>query len=108
MVAISVSCDGLRWSRFTPLVNSTDAGGGRTYDHPVHGFLREGTRVLFFVHRNVPGIAPGPSRLTRVAVELEDLAAFTRASLPRYCSYLHASLRADVGTPPLAPGVTEF
>ena len=78
-------------------MNSTATAGGRTWDHPVDGVLRDGARVLFFVHRGVPDIAPGPSRITRVAVDLASLAAFTAAKLPRYCSYLRAKPRRDAG-----------
>ena len=64
------------------------AKGQRTADHPVDGLLVEGGTVYFFVHRGVPDIAPGPSRLARVAVSLESLGTHTKAHLPRYCAYL--------------------
>ena len=57
-IGIALSCDGVHWSQITPLVWSAPRDG-RTYDHPVDGFLLEsGDRVSFLVHRNVKGISP--------------------------------------------------
>lgn len=57
-IGLALSCDGVQWSELTPLVWSVPKDG-RTYDHPVDGFLLEGDdRVSFLVHRNVRGISP--------------------------------------------------
>ncbi|KAH8057011.1 ligase [Aureococcus anophagefferens] len=96
-IAVAASCDGERWSALAVLANTTDAGGGRTLDHPADGWLVDGATgtVYFFLHRNVPFIredeqlgdaAFGPrSALTRVPVALATLAAFTERHLPGGC-----------------------
>lgn len=66
-IALSLSCDGVHWSRFTPLMK-TEGERGRTFDQPVSGLLRRGALVQFFVQRDVPQIsyaAPTSSRLER-------------------------------------------
>ena len=79
-IGLSLSCDGLRWSRPEPLVDSRLAKGGRTADHPVDGVLRSGDEVYFFVHQNVPDLAPTGSRLARLTVPAPALAAWSAAA----------------------------
>lgn len=92
-VAMAVSCDGLRFSKFLRLVDSTPASLGRGSDHPVDGLLRRGDDVFFFVHRGVLGVFDDDhdteringSRVVRYSVPAAKLAAYTaraKASLP--------------------------
>jgi hypothetical protein len=86
-IALSHSCDGIHWSRFVKLV-STTGDRGRTFDHPVSGFVRSGSSVHIFIHRDVPGIspyAPTASRLVRFALrasKLRQLMLAARLQLP--------------------------
>lgn len=86
-IALAHSCDGIHWSRLTKLV-STDGDRGRTFDHPVSGFVRSGPFVHAYVHRDVPGIspyAPTASRLVRHSLhvgKLRQLMLTARTELP--------------------------
>jgi len=55
-IALSLSCDGVRWSRLTPLLR-TIGRQGRTYDQPVDGLLIEDDHSHFLVHHDVPLIS---------------------------------------------------
>jgi hypothetical protein len=78
-IAISLSCDGVHWSRLRPLLK-TEGEKGRTFDQPVSGLLRRGAVVQFFVQRDVPQIsyaAPSSSRLERHSFNTEALMRLT-------------------------------
>jgi len=83
-IALSLSCDGVHWSRLVPLLK-TAGERGRTFDQPVSGLLRRGAFVQFFVQRDVPQIslsAPSSSRLERHTFNTEALMKLTsRAKL---------------------------
>lgn len=89
-IGLGVTCDGVR---FSPLVSVAGAGAapseGRTLDHPVDGWLVDAVRgeAYFYVHRNVPGIAPRGKRasLARVPVDLAALRALTERAYPQGC-----------------------
>ena len=104
VIALAVSCDGVRFSPLAVLADTKSAGEGRTVDHPADGVLVDAANetALFFVHRNVPGIAPyttDPERrsmLTRIPVALRTLADFTERHLPGGCP----PPRTAAGRPP--------
>ena len=79
-IALSLSCDGLHWSRLTKLVWSVGRSG-RTWDHPVDGLLlEEGGNVSFLVHRNVMDIsplAPEESRILRYRLQTDAFHALS-------------------------------
>jgi hypothetical protein len=79
-IALSLSCDGLHWSRLTKLVWSVGRNG-RTWDHPVDGLLlEEGGNVSFLVHRNVMDIsplAPEDSRILRYRLRTDAFHALS-------------------------------
>ncbi|KAL1503281.1 hypothetical protein AB1Y20_011334 [Prymnesium parvum] len=57
-IGISLSLDGVRWSRITPL-KACELRGERTVDQPVAGSVildPQSSTVHFWVHHNVPGI----------------------------------------------------
>ena len=86
-IALSLSCDGKRWSNLTPLIH-TNGSKGRTFDQPVTGLLRKGGAVHFFVHRDVPQIsprAPTQSRLERHTFRTSALMRLT-TSVKASCS----------------------
>lgn len=56
LIGLSMSCDGLNWSRITPLV-WTRGLLGRTFDHPVDGLYMEDGHANLLVQWDVPGIA---------------------------------------------------
>ena len=45
-IALSLSCDGVHWSRFTPLMK-TEGERGRTFDQPVSGSAARRARAVF-------------------------------------------------------------
>ena len=74
-IALSHSCDGIHWSPLVKLVTTT-GDRGRTFDHPVSGFVRSGSVVQLYIHRDVPGIspwAPTASRLVRYSLRVTRL-----------------------------------
>ena len=74
-IALSHSCDGVHWARFTPLLHTTGQKG-RTLDQPVSGFVRRGPNVHVYIHRDVPQIspaAPATSRLVRYSFRTSKL-----------------------------------
>ena len=78
-IALSLSCDGVHWSRLVPLLK-TAGDRGRTFDQPVSGLLRRGAQVQFFVQRDVPQIshdAPSSSRLERHTFNTDALMKLT-------------------------------
>ena len=103
-IALSLSCDGIHWSRLTPLVWSVGREG-RTYDHPVDGFLREPDgHVSFLVHRNVLGIspaAPHESQIVRYRIKPDALRTLSR----RARDDLHSSCLppSPAAPPPQSP-----
>ena len=102
-IALSFSCDGVHFGALHPLVWTTGRNG-RTWDHPVDGFVvGSDGEVYFYVHRNVKGISPfapeghtpypytgytpltSQSRIIRYRLRADALTRLTisaRASLP--------------------------
>ena len=86
-IAVALSCDGKRWSRLTPLLQ-TAGMKGRTYDQPVSGLVRRGSSVHFFVHRDVSQISPAAPTSSRL-----ERYTFRTAKLSKLASDVKASLR---------------
>ena len=81
-IALALSCDGRHWSRFVPLL-PTAGMRGRTFDQPVGGLVHRGSKVHFFVHRDVPQIsqaAPTASRLEQYTFDTAALLRYTTAT----------------------------
>ena len=79
-ICMSISCDGVHWSSLTPLV-STRGLEGRTYDHPVSGFILQNGTVYWYLHRDVPNISPasyGESAILEYTFKTDALMAMTR------------------------------
>ena len=97
-IALSLSCDGVHWSKLKPLVN-TAGERGRTFDQPASGLHRRGALVHFFIQRDVPQIspaAPSSTRLERHTFNTEALMRLTagvKQSLSQrgLCNLTHAA-----------------
>lgn len=90
-LGLALSCDGARFSRLEAVLRSAAAPLGRTTDHPVDGWRATGAGAEFYVHRDVPGIAPAgaDSRIVAFLVPAPVLANYTaraRASLGAACA----------------------
>ena len=76
-IAMSISDDGLRWSRPAPLhASAVDTYRVRTTIHPASpGLVRLGEHVFLYLHMNVPGVtnARGAPKLVRFAVSVAEL-----------------------------------
>ena len=55
-IAVSMSADGVTWSPGTRLLDTLDAGGGRTIDQAVNGILTTSSAVHFYVHHDVSSV----------------------------------------------------
>jgi hypothetical protein len=65
-IGMALSCDGIHFSEFTPLV-WTNGREGRTWDHPVDGMmLLDDGRVSFMIHSHVKGISPEAPRDSKI------------------------------------------
>lgn len=86
-IALALSCDGVRWSALRPLVRGP-GGHGRTYDHPVSGFVYFRSALHLYVQHDVGWISPfaeSDGHLREYTLKpgvLERLSAEARASLP--------------------------
>ena len=85
-VGLSLSLDGVRWSRVTPLVRC-DAVGERTLAHPAApAMVLRGGAVWVYVHESVPGASVDaflPKELHRAWVRREEAGRVARYTLPR-------------------------
>ena len=105
-VALSLSCDGRRWSPFTRLLKSV-SDRARNFDQPVAGLLLRDGEVHFFVQRDVPMIspsAPSRSRLERysfVTSQLMNITSAVKAS--DICSSAVGSAVANIEPEPRQP-----
>lgn len=76
-VAMSISRDGMSWSRPAPLLASPlDSYGKRTTIHPAApALVRLGDRIFLYLHLNVPGLTKrnGPPRIGRYEVSAAQL-----------------------------------
>lgn len=84
-IGLSLSCDGIHFSRLHRLIGSRLALFGRAADQPPDGWVVEWEAVYFFVHHNVPGLSERPrervnSHLTRYRMKMDDLRAYTRTA----------------------------
>ena len=61
-IAMCFSTSGSIWSPAVDLFNSTDAGSGRTLDHPVDGIVLDGEQVLFYIQHGVNNESSGAWR----------------------------------------------
>ena len=106
-IALSLSCDGRRWSRLVPLI-PTAGEKGRTFDQPVGGLVRRGASVHFYVQRDVPQIsaaAPTESRLERYTFRGSALRQLTAAAKARICPWAsffakHSTSNGNAGRRP--------
>ena len=84
-IGMAFSCDGVHFSEFLRVLESTPASYGRGTDQPVDGAGRAGPgRAYFYVHRDVPGVRAEEiykSRLVRYTVPLAELKAVAERSL---------------------------
>ncbi|KAJ1454977.1 hypothetical protein M885DRAFT_520889 [Pelagophyceae sp. CCMP2097] len=78
-IAMAISCDGVHFSSLRKIYKSRAADSGRTTDHPVDGIVSRGGAVHFYVHRDVPGIAKGNSRIVRLETTMRKLHDYTHA-----------------------------
>ena len=96
-VGLSLSLDGVRWSRVTPLL-ACDAVGERALAHPASpAMVREGDTIHVYVHESVPGASVDawtpkelytdwrnrerPGRLARYSLPTSALERWTRRAL---------------------------
>lgn len=78
-LAVAFSCDGVHFSRETPLLTSA-AIRNRTIDQPVDGMVYRDGQLRLFVHRHVPKIAMGWQQQARIVEYTLDLEAFRAVS----------------------------
>jgi len=98
-VALAVSCDGVAFSSFRRLLNSTPASLGRSSDHPADGFLVDGGAIYFYVHRGVPGVFDDDHGSSAIAGSRVVRYELDRPALAAYTAEAKASL-ASCGAPP--------
>ncbi|KAL1503805.1 hypothetical protein AB1Y20_012273 [Prymnesium parvum] len=104
-IGVSVSCDGVSWSKPEVLVWSTGREG-RTYDHPVDGWLQEDGALSFLVHNNVPHISPfaaEASRIVKFEVKRPALRELTAAAKLRLGCPEDGPSPPPPSTPPSPP-----
>ncbi|KAJ1626759.1 hypothetical protein T492DRAFT_199010 [Pavlovales sp. CCMP2436] len=100
VISLALSCDGVRWSTLTPLLQSPGATG-RTWDHPVFGHVLFNGTYHFYVHHDVPGISPRATvdghvrAYSLVRGALERLTAHAMATLRGCTPVLSGRLRVD-------------
>lgn len=92
-IGLGLSCDGVHFSKLLRAADSDlSDDGDRSLDQPVDGFVQRGGLVHFFVHRDVPGIAPRPdsrragtrqSRLVRKTITMASLRSYTSEVVKR-------------------------
>ena len=83
-IGMAFSCDGVHFSEFLRVLESTPASYGRGTDQPVDGLVVRGPNAYFYVHRDVPGVRTEEiykSRLVRYTVPLAELRAVAERSL---------------------------
>mmetsp|Transcript_7327 Transcript_7327/g.22890 ORF Transcript_7327/g.22890 Transcript_7327/m.22890 type:complete len:350 (-) Transcript_7327:88-1137(-) len=83
-IGMAFSCDGVHFSEFLRVLESTPASYGRGTDHPVDGVVVRGPNAYFYVHRDVPGVRAEEiykSRLVRYTVPLAELKAVAERRL---------------------------
>ena len=89
---MAFSCDGVHFSEFLRVLESTPASYGRGTDQPVDGVVVRGPNAYFYVHRDVPGVRAEEiykSRLVRYTVPLAELKAAAERRLdcaPELCT----------------------
>ena len=57
-IGMAFSCDGVHFSSFMSVLESTPASYGRGTDQPVDGVVVRGPNADFYVHRDAPGGRP--------------------------------------------------
>ena len=83
-IGMAFSCDGVHFSEFLRVLESTPASYGRGTDQPVDGVVVRGPNAYFYVHRDVPGVRAEEiykSRLVRYTVPLAELKAASERRL---------------------------
>ena len=83
-IGMAFSCDGVHFSSFMSVLESTPASYGRGTDQPVDGLVVRGPNAYFYIHRDVPGVRTEEiykSRLVRDTVPLAELKAAAERSL---------------------------
>ena len=95
-IRMAFSCNGLHWSEMIFLTESFPKLG-RTYDHPVDGFIVHNGALHWYLHRDVPNISPDGVHDSAI-VEY----TFKKEELMRLSDLAKASLQG-CESPPLAP-----
>ena len=84
-IGLSLSLDGVRWSRVTPLLGCA-AVGERALAHPAApAMLRRGNEVWIYIHESVPGASVDaflPKELYHAWANLEEKGRVARYRLP--------------------------
>ena len=83
-IGMAFSCDGVHFSSFISVLESTPASYGRGTDQPVDGLVVRGPNAYFYIHRDVPGVRTEEiykSRLVRYTVPLAELKAASERRL---------------------------
>ena len=86
-IGLGISCDGVHFSKLLRAAESElSDDGDRSLDQPVDGLVHRGAELHFYVHRDVPGIAPRAdsprvetrqSRLVRKTIGVASLRSYT-------------------------------
>ena len=106
-IAISLSVDGVTWSPGAHLLDTLDAGEGRTIDQVANGIIATSGAVHFYIHHDVDGVWKQPipkpgglrSGLTRYTMPMGRLHAFTAQAKRDLADPLAA--RKSICSPPL-------
>ena len=108
-IAMTLSCDGVHWSRLTKLVWTTGKGG-RTYDHPIDGFTVSGSDIHFYMHLGVDAIDPDARERGRIVkyafntTALREVTAAARRDLSTCPQQAHAPPPPSLSpSPPPSP-----
>jgi len=113
-IGLSLSLDGVRWSRVSPLL-SCEAIGERTLAHPAApSMVRRGDRLWIYIHESVPGASvdaylpkelhriwsqtEAPGRIARYTFHVGILERWTRRARRSLLAHTGASERYEKGT----------
>ena len=102
-----MSVDGVTWSPGAQLLDTLDAGEGRTIDQVANGVIATSGAVHFYIHHDVDGVWKQPipkpgglrSGLTRYTMPMGRLHAFTAQAKRDLADPLAA--RKSICSPPL-------
>ena len=101
-IRMSFSCNGLNWSEMIFLTQSFPKLG-RTYDHPVDGFILHNGNLHWYMHRDVPNISPSGEYDSAVVEYM-----FRKEELMRLSSEAKAALGGCEPSIPAPPSSAPF